>query len=226
MTTSTSDVAGYSGVTASGSGYTGAAPIVSSGYDGAVRTTASAPYDAVTNYPVTAPPSEVAFTDAEGESFVAPSPQDVNRYTYEWDIGPTSDLVSEGSAMQIMKDSPNVVFPFEVVGRQGERRLLPDSTYDLNNARWPGDDGNPVLVVQADPTSFTFLTLDGHFRGPGHTITFRTREQNGRLILRQEGTSGSTVWDSLYDAGAKLSWQQQASNLRAAIYGGQRAAFP
>ena len=219
------EVAGYSGVTADGAGYTGAATVVSSGYDAAVPTSAAASYDAVTHYPVTTGP-EVVFSEAEGTTIVAPTPEELNRYSYEWDVGPTSGLVSPESAMSVMKDSPNVVFPFEVVGQQGEQRILQDSTYDLVGPRGPGDDDNPVLVVQSDATSFTFLTLPGHFRGDGRTIRFQTLARDGRLILRQEGTSGDSLWDSLYDAGAKVSWRQQAMNLRAAIYGGERQSFP
>jgi len=219
------DVAGYSGVTADGAGYTGSVPVARTGYDATVHSPAIASYDATTAYPVTST-TEVTFTDAEGEEFVAPREGEQSRYTYDWDIGPTSDMVSPESAMKIVKDSPNVVFPFEVAGRNGERRILLDSTYDLNGPRGPWDNGNPVLVVGADDTSFTFLTLDGHFRGPGRTITFRTLERDGRLVLRQEGVSGASFWDSLYDAGSKMSWQQQAANLRAAIYGGERADFP
>ena len=128
--------------------------------------------------------------------------------------------------MSIMKESPNVVFPFEVNGRRGERTIQLESVYSLDNVRLPGDRNNPVQVVQSAPTSFTFLTLAGHFRGAGRTIRFATEVRNGRLVLRQEGTSAAGIVDEAIDAGARIAWRYQADNLRAAIFGGQRADFP
>jgi hypothetical protein len=224
-------VAGYSGVTASGAGFTGAAPVATvdvpappvSSYDAVVATGATN-YPDEAAYPVTA--RTVVFTEAEGEAFVAPGEDGISRYATEWDIGPTTPLVTPEGAMTIMKDSPNVVFPFDVRGQAGETRIKLNSVYDLNNVRVPGDNGNPVLVVQSDPTSFTFLTLPGHFRGPGRTIKFQTLERDGRLMLRQEAMSEASIGDTVFDQGARLSWYYQASNLRAAIYGGERSDFP
>jgi hypothetical protein len=231
MNSSATTVAGYTGVTASGTGYTGTVPVVAApsaaasaaDYDAVVADDA-VNYTATSAYPVTA--QRVVFTEEEGEIFVAPAEAEVTRYALEHDIGPTSDLVTPESAMAIMKDSPNVVFPFEVQGLRGERTIEVDRTYNLNNVRTPGDDENPVEVVQSDATSFTFLTLPGHFRGSGRTIRFVTLERDGRLILRQEGTSSAGIIDELYDAGARISWRYQANNLRAAIYGGVREDFP
>jgi hypothetical protein len=231
MDSSTEAVAGYTGVTATGSGYTGTVPIVAApsatasaaDYDAVVADTPVANQAAIT-YPVTA--RQAVFTEAEGEEFVAPRAADLSRYAYEWDIGPTSPLITAEGAMTIMRNSPNVVFPFEVQGLRGENTIELDHVYNLNNVRLPGDNKNPVQVVQSDPTSFTFLTLPGHFRGPGRTIRFVTVERDGRLLLRQEGTSDAGVVDEVYDVGARLAWRYQADNLRAAIYGGERADFP
>jgi hypothetical protein len=231
MDSSATTLAGYTGVTASGGGYTGTVPIVAApltssraaNYNVAIAGDALN-YPTTTAYPVTA--QDVVFTEDEGETFVAPTEEEVSRYAYEWDIGATSAMVTPESAMSIMKESPNVVFPFEVQGLRGEHTIEQDRVYNLNNVRAPGDVENPVLVVQSDPTSFTFLTLPGHFRGEGRTIRFVTLERNGRLVLRQEGTSGASVIDELFDAGSRISWRYQANNLRAAIYGGERADFP
>jgi hypothetical protein len=230
MPSSTDTIAGYSGVTATGAGYTGTVPIAT-----APSTTASAAnYDAaLSDVPLTsaakayhATATQTVFTDDEAEVFVAPNESEFTRYAYEWDIGPTSALVTPQSAMAIIQSSPNVVFPFEVEGLQGERTLQIDRTYNLKNVRLPGDNGNPVLIVQQDATSFTFLTEPGHFRGAGRTIKFQTLDRDGRLVLRQEATSSATVVDELYDFGSRISWRYQADNLRAAIYGGERSDFP
>jgi hypothetical protein len=168
------------------------------------------------------------YTEEEPQVVIGRSQAAQHRYSDEWDIGPTSVLVTAESAMRIMKDSPNVVFPFEVVGTNGETAIQLNGVYDLNSVRYPGENGHgPILVVESDATSFTFLTLEGHFRGAGETIRFVTSEQNGRLILRQEGTTSGSFLSGLYSLGASnFAWKQQADNLRAAIYGGERGDFP
>ena len=89
----------------------------------------------------------------------------------------------------------------------------------LDDVRWRGDDGNPVLVSQADSTSFTFLTLPGHFRGPGRTIQFTILGRGDRLILQQVGATSLGISDMAYDGGAWFSWRTQAAALRAALAG-------
>ena len=88
---------------------------------------------------------------------------------------------------------------------------------DLDHVRWQRDNGNPVLVSHVDSTSFTFLTLPGHFRGPGRTIQFTILERDGRLILRQVGATSQRISDLAYDGGAWLSWRTQAATLRSAL---------
>ncbi|MGW4758180.1 hypothetical protein [Streptomyces chartreusis] len=213
--------AGYTGVTASGVGFTGWVPVASpageADYDTAVAETAL-PDASVTAYE--------AVTQQQAVPTERPAEEEVSTYAYEWDIGPVSELVTPQSAMTVMKDSPNVVFPFEVQGQNGERTIRAGSVYHLNNVRLPGDVGNPVRVVQSDETSFTFLTLPGHFRGPGRTIRFTMAERDGRLLLRQEGVSAAGLVDEIYDSGARIAWRYQADNLRAALFGGERADFP
>jgi hypothetical protein len=135
-----------------------------------------------------------------------------HRYVYEWDLGPMSDVLTPASAMTILQAAPDRIFPFSVRGAIELNRVL-----DLDDVRWPRDDGNPVLVSQADSTSFTFLTLPGHFRGPGRTIQFTTLGRGGRLILRQVGATSRGMSDMAYDGGAWFSWRTQAATLRAAI---------
>ena len=233
MNQSTSPHVGYSGVTASGVGFTGSAPVppstttVVAGYSGVTATgagfTGAVPVTVV-NSPSSydaalASAREIVFTEPEGEVVVAPAEDELSRYALEWDIGPTSDEVTAENAMTLLKAQPNGIFPFGVEGLAGEKTIELDKVYNLNSVRWPLDDGNPVLVIQEDPTSFTFLTLPGHFRGEGRTIKFTTLEREGRLILRHDGISGRSVADTINDLGAVHSWRQQADNLRARILG-------
>jgi hypothetical protein len=220
MDSPSSTVTGYTGVTASRAGFTGAVPVVAapaSGYDAAVADTplshpeaTSYPVTAQTPVPTTAPPAE----------------EQTSQYAYEWEIGPTSDLVNSEKAMALMQQSPNVVFPFGVRGADGETTIQVGHVYYLDHVRAPGDRNHPVRIADADKTSFTFVTLPGHFRGAGRMVRFRTLERDGRLLLRQEGRSAATMLDGLYDAGARIAWRYQADNLRAAIFGGERADFP
>jgi hypothetical protein len=138
-----------------------------------------------------------------------------HRYVYEWDLGPMSDLVTPDRAMAILQTEPDLIFPFAVSGGIELNRAL-----DLDHVRWPRDNGNPVLVSQADSTSFTFLTLPGHFRGPGRTIQFTLLGRDGRLILRHVGATSRDISDLAYDGGAWLSWRTQAATLRAALSDG------
>jgi hypothetical protein len=139
-----------------------------------------------------------------------------HRYVYEWDVGPTSDLVTPDGAMTILKAAPDLIFPF---GVSGGTRVELDRVLDLDDVRWPRDNGDPVLVSHADGTSFTFLTLPGHFRGPGRTIQFTILGRGGRLILRHVGATSRGISDMAYDGGAWFSWRTQAATLRAALHG-------
>jgi hypothetical protein len=150
-------------------------------------------------------PAELVFAAIEREGIE-------HRYVYEWDLGPMSDLVTPERAMAILQTEPDLIFPFAVSGGIELNRVL-----DLDHVRWPRDNGNPVLISQADSTSFTFLTLPGHFRGPERTIQFTILGRGGRLILRQVGATSRRISDLAYDGGAWLSWRTQAATLRAAI---------
>jgi hypothetical protein len=137
-----------------------------------------------------------------------------HRYVFEWDIGSASDLGTPDSAMAILKAEPDRIFPFRVRGGTG---IELNRVLDLDDVRWPRDNGNPVIISQADSTSFTFLTLPGHFRGPGRTIQFTVLGREGRLILRQVGATSMGISDIAYDGGAWFSWRTQAATLRASL---------
>jgi hypothetical protein len=142
-----------------------------------------------------------------------------HRYVFEWDLGPAADLGTPDSAMAILQAAPDRIFPFRVSGGAG---IELNQVLQLDDVRWPRDNGNPVLISHADRTSFTFLTLPGHFRGPGRTIEFTILARGERLILRQVGATSLGISDMAYDGGAWFSWRTQAATLRAALSGGSR----
>jgi hypothetical protein len=139
-----------------------------------------------------------------------------HRYVFEWDLGPASKLGTPDTAMAVMKAAPDRIFPFRVSGGNG---IELNRVLQLDDVRWPRDNGNPVLISHADSTSFTFLTLPGHFRGPDRTIQFTILGRGGRLILRQVGATSLGISDIAYDGGAWFSWRTQAATLRAALAG-------
>jgi hypothetical protein len=140
-----------------------------------------------------------------------------HRYVFEWYLGPATALGTPDSAMAMLKAAPDRIFPFRVSGTTG---IELNQVLQLNDVRWPRDNGNPVLISHADSTSFTFLTLPGHFRGPGRTIQFTVLARGDRLILRQVGATSMRISDIAYDGGAWFSWRTQAAALRAALPGG------
>jgi hypothetical protein len=137
-----------------------------------------------------------------------------HRYVFEWDLGPASAHVTPDSAMAVLQAAPDLIFPFRVSGGPS---IEPNRVFHLDHVRWPRDNGNPVLISQADSTSFTFLTLPGHFRGAGRTIQFTVVGRDGRLILRQVGATSLRIADMAYDGGAWFSWRTQAASLRAVL---------
>jgi hypothetical protein len=159
-------------------------------------------------------------------------------YRHDWDVGRMSGSVSALNAMAILKSRPNSIFPFTVSGRGGETDIRAGSTYDLINTvgpwgnLWQGSD--PVQVIAVSATLFTFLTLAGHHRGPGQTITFETydrlSDEGGTLsmymhtFLTQHGTyiqsfahPFSSVFNMGANRGAAIAWSLQAHNLRVAL---------
>ena len=147
-------------------------------------------------------------------------------YVYNWKLGPISPLVTPEKAMTIFQNSPNLVFPFEVHGLGGEKGIVLGGTYDLRSVEYPGSSNDPVRVISSGPTSFAFLTLPGHFRGAGEIVAFRTYSESGYLYLEEMATTKGGFLNWVLDQGAKVSWNQQAENLKAAVYGGERADFP
>lgn len=159
-------------------------------------------------------------------------------YRHDWDLGEMSVTVTALRAMEILQSRPNKVFPFLVKGQAGETNIKLGSIYDLLNTTGPfnsfGTGPDPVKVSKLSGVSFTFLTLTGHHRGPGQTITFETynnlKTENDGLTMRmhvylaQYGTYISSFthpFSTIFNWGANLgaggAWALQAHNLRVAL---------
>jgi hypothetical protein len=112
------------------------------------------------------------------------------KYRHDWDLGEMSATVTAANAMAILQTRPNDIFPFLVEGKAGEKEIKLGSTYNLRNTTGPldslGTGPDPVKVTALSSKSFTFLTLAGHHRGAGQTITFETYE---KLALGDGGTT-------------------------------------
>ena len=52
----------------------------------------------------------------EGEAVPTAGQRAAHRYVYEWDLGPTSDLVTPDRAMALLQAAPDLIFPFHVSG--------------------------------------------------------------------------------------------------------------
>lgn len=157
-------------------------------------------------------------------------------YRHDWDLGTMSPTVTTLKAMSILQSCPNRIFPFAVRGKANETVIKLGSFYDLLNTTGPlnalGTRPDPVEVTALSDKSFTFLTLKGHHRGSGQTITFETYEKltsDGskmlmHVYLTQHGTYVSSFYhpfSTVFNWGANLgaggAWALQAHNLRDAL---------
>jgi len=148
-------------------------------------------------------------------------------YTVKFPVGKVSEYVNARTAMRILKNDPNKIFPFGVEPKAGTGPAAISNNAELNlvNARsffMVGKDAittgkDPVRVEDATDTQFTFRTLNGHFDGPNALISFRTYEKDGQVYLEQSAFAPNAGEDNAAFApgGAKkIAWPQQAENLR------------
>jgi RHS repeat-associated protein len=143
-------------------------------------------------------------------------------YTNFHAIGTTANGVTPERVMAALQQDPNHFFPFNVVGLDAAAGMgiKVGETYDLQNVRWYGDNGNFVKVIEATSTSFTFLSLEGHFDGPDATIRFSTFEKDGVVYLRHDGNApfAGVFNAAIAPAGA---WDIQSSNLAIEMSGAE-----
>jgi hypothetical protein len=158
------------------------------------------------------------------------------KYRHDWDVGQLSLTCTALKGMAILQSDPNAIFPFLVRGQAGEKDIRLGSSYDLVNTTGPldslGTGPDPVRVTAVSPKAFTFLTLAGHHRGAGQTISFETYEKplleddvmEMHVFLAQYGTYVSSFhhpFSTLFNWGANLgaggAWALQAHNMRVAL---------
>lgn len=156
----------------------------------------------------------------------------IDRYEYRRDtiIGqqaPGAMISGDQMAMMVLQSNPSRYFPFDVVGKNGEKGIVLEGEYDLVDRGGfflpPGK--FPIRVSAWSPTSFTFTTLEGHFDAPGSTVTFTTwTDLEGNIHLEQHGTAQPASPTSLTYGMAPLipylagrAWDVQAANLRAVL---------
>ena len=137
-------------------------------------------------------------------------------YTYSHWIGTATSERTAETVMGQLQANPNSVFPFEVVGWNGETRIIANANYSLNHVRLPWwDNNNAVQVVEMTCTSFTFEAFGEHFDPEGSRVSFRTYEKDGQIYLEQHGKTDLPWWYHwIIKAGAWDSWNKQANNLR------------
>jgi len=139
-------------------------------------------------------------------------------YVIRQEVGYIEEGDTAEEMMLRLQDRPNDFFPFTVVNLTDPNAgIVEGHKYDLQHTRFLGDKPNEVVVESANSTSFTFLTLESHFDGPGARITFTTYEENGVIYLEHNanapdaGLLNSTVAPT---GAASFGWKVQAARLR------------
>ena len=149
-------------------------------------------------------------------------------YYKDWNLGKW-DAGIAATAMNIIQETPNRVFPFKVEGFNGETSLMLGHSYALwtftprpvLNPRLKVEfrfGPDPVTVTRLTPTSFTFLALPGHVEQG--TITFTTCvDANGDLRLSQDARGPETLWGNRYfrDLAANRFWSIMKTKLLSAL---------
>jgi len=145
----------------------------------------------------------------------------IGKYSYVTTdaVGKTKDGFSAAGVSKSLQTQPNGAFPFKVVPKDGgDATIRLGGRYDLNDVRFPYDNGNGIIVVQQDDLSFTFETDASHFDGANATIKFRTYEENGTVFLEHtaDAPNAGLLNATVAPIGAiNFVWPGQAANLRA-----------
>lgn len=96
--------------------------------------------------------------------------------------------VSAIEAMEEVKRDPNIVAPSALAHfaktRGDEDRMRVDDEFTI---RMPGPWDGPVRVADLTPTSFRFITLEGHIEAG--QIEWRAADDDGRLVFEIESWS-------------------------------------
>jgi hypothetical protein len=139
-------------------------------------------------------------------------------YTIRHEVGYIDKGDTAADLMWRLMEQPNDFFPFRVVNlTDSNAGIRKGHKYDLQHTRFLGDMPNEVVVESTSSTSFTFLTLETHFDGPGARITFTTYEENGIVYLEHNANApdAGLLNATFAPAGAAfLGWKVQSSRLK------------
>lgn len=135
------------------------------------------------------------------------------KYDYPWPVSTTKKF-SPREVMDVFKENPREIFPFEVSGCD---EFSTGAECTLNTGVGVNPTGKVGVTTTA--TSVTFTVIErGYFDAPGSTIKFSTfADANGVVYLRQEadahGVDGYMAFGINVLGAAKGTWEQQQQNL-------------
>ncbi len=134
-------------------------------------------------------------------------------YSYTWRIIGRGSTIPPETAMKLVQDDPHSVFPFKIQANTTDARLkIQEGARCILRPLIIRPE--PVEIVNVTPTSFTFRTLPGHFRGQGATICFRTLvNTRGRLCVQQTAEFEKKWRNCILDIGSIALWSIQAAKL-------------
>lgn len=152
-------------------------------------------------------------------------------YKTKFYIAPATKFMNPQSAMRLIQDNPNLIFPFHIEnkGGKGPVVLREGARLDLINPRiFPVpslspklslDEHSPVVVERVAATQFTFRTLPGHFDQANALISFRTFQDGNSIFLEHTAWAPSAGGNAAVApwAAKRLMWPIQAERLREAL---------
>lgn len=135
------------------------------------------------------------------------------KYDYPWPVTTTAKF-SPREVMDVFKQNPQEIYPFEVAGCDSF-----SNGAECSLKTGVGVNPNGKVGVTTTATSVTFTVLErGYFDAPGSTIKFSTyADAQGVVYLRQEadayGVDGYMAFGINVMHAARGTWQQQQQNL-------------
>jgi hypothetical protein len=141
-------------------------------------------------------------------------------YTYDWALGPSTDIGTPEAIMAYFQENLQTVFPFSTGACS---TVVLGETCALEF----GGKINPVEVIHVTPTSFEFEAQQGHIDPAGSTITFSICTMNGEDYLQQyaNASTAAPLVNLLFPSLAYVLWSYQAENLSNAIRGDYKSPF-
>lgn len=143
-------------------------------------------------------------------------------YVIDDDLGYSTDDYTAEELMDLFKEHPTEVFPFDVSGssktfKDGAVFTLSD-TILTNGSDEIYETGDVVVTTTDTSVKFTVIS-DAYFDGPGSTIEFSIVEVDGEWVLRKTATAVNANQAAATGAewAAEQTWNVQADNLKDVI---------